>query len=122
MNAVLNLVMTAGQKRHEGMYAARVRIFDVEIPCVVTGQLKDFVLVEGGKSVANMIETISFRKVELDAAQESAGTDYTPAKGVFIALKPASAENFIQLKLDAGGLDASGFNWRFMALDIDAGV
>ena len=117
MNAVLQLIMTAGQQTHEQLYGARMRIFDVEIPCCATGLLKDFVLVEGGKSVANMVESLSFRKDELDAAQASAGTDRTPAKETFIALKPANADDFIPLKLAAGGLDASGLNYRFSALD-----
>ena len=121
MNSLLNIVTTAGQKTHEDLFEARLQIFGVEIPCAVGSLLKDFVLVEGGKSIRNMVDSLTFRKRVLEAAQSGGPptNTFVPAKGVFIGLQTPGGTSFIPLKLDAGGLDASGEIYAFIALDRD---
>jgi hypothetical protein len=121
MNALLQHVTTAGARVHEEQYGARLQLLNVEIPCSVSGLLKNFTLVEGGRSVRNMVESLVFRKDALLAAQADGNQPITtvPAKGVFVSLLPASETEFIPLKLDAGGLDASGLIYQFVAFDRD---
>jgi len=121
MNSLMQAVTTAGQKTHEDLFEARLLIFGVEIPCAVGSLLKDFVLVEGGKSIRNMVDSLTFRKSVLEAAQAGGPptNNFVPAKGVFIGLLTPGATAFLPLKLDAGGLDASGETYQFVALDRD---
>jgi len=79
------------------------------------------VLVEGGKSIRNMVDSLTFRKSVLEEAQSGGppAIALTPAKGVLISLLPANATDWLPLKLDAGGLDASGQIFQFVALDRD---
>lgn len=115
------MVATAGQSTHEDVFGARLQIFGVEIPCAVGGLLKDFVLVEGGKSIRNMVDSLTFRKSVLEAAQAGGPppNNAAPSKGAFISLFPANATAWMPLKLDAGGLDASGQIYAFVAFDRD---
>jgi len=121
MNSLMQAVTTAGQSVHEDVFGARLKIFGTEIPCAVGGLLKDFVLVEGGKSIRNMVDSLTFRKSVLEEAQSGGppAIALTPAKGVLIFLLPANATDWLPLKLDAGGLDASGQIFQFVAFDRD---
>ena len=121
MNSLLQSITTAGQSVHEDMFGARLQIFGVEIPCAVGGLLKDFVLVEGGKSIRNMADSLTFRKRALEEAQAGGPppNSAVPSKGAVISLLPANATAWLPLKLDAGGLDASGEIFQFVAFDRD---
>jgi hypothetical protein len=118
MNFIDNLRATAGQKFHEQMYGAQLRIFGKELPCATSGIINDFALMEGGKSLKNFVEQITFRAEALSAAV--AGTEaasYTPAKEVQISLLLANATAWVDLKLGMGGLLADGLTYKFMAYD-----
>ena len=120
MNPLVKTVMAAGQRAHEQLYGSRLQIFGVEVPCNVTGLMKDFTLVEGGQSVHNMIETLSFRVEELQDAQDAAQLNrLVPGKENFIAVLPSNSTEWLLLKLGSGGLDASGLIYRFSCFDRD---
>lgn len=112
MNALLKSAASAGQKVHEELFGARLKILNVEIPCTVSGHEKDFML-EAGRSLRNFIPSLTFRLDAFPTAPDQTQID----KALHIEVQLPDAASFLQLKLGAGGLLADGNTFRFIAYD-----
>ena len=101
---------TAGQRRHEELFGAILRIFNRDIPCSHAPVRDDFVLGPGGLSPALTVKSITFRRELIGNA--------VPAKGTVVTLTTANKQRY-DLKLWSGGILADGEIYDFMAVAAD---
>ena len=112
MNALQQIVFTAGQKVHESLFGAMLTIpcFNVTVPCTHSRIMKDFDLVPGGQSPKSFIETINFRRELLTDGD-------VPSKGVKCSLDMGNDVPILALQFWNGGLKPDGLTYDFMAVD-----
>lgn len=112
MNALQQIVFTAGQKVHESLFGAQLTIagFGVTIPCTHSRVMTDFDLVPGGLSPKTFIETLCFRRDELPDGN-------VPAKGIKCSLDMGNGVPALALQFWSGGLKPCGYTYEFMCVD-----
>jgi hypothetical protein len=110
LNALQEIIFTAGQRVHERLYGAQMKFGGKTFPCDSTNVVKDFVLEAGGKSPKTFISTVSFLVENLPA-------NTIPVKGLKFQLQLNSGADWINLQFWHGGLLPENLTYEFMAVD-----
>jgi len=110
--------MTAGQRKHEAFFGAKMGIFQADtdinpltdpIPCCHTNIREDMFQTGAGIQMATMVDAITFR------ADQCGGN--IPTKTTPFTLYPANGALPVDLQLWDGGLLPDGLTYQFKAVD-----
>lgn len=111
MNAINQIIFTAGQKLHEQLYGAVITIHGNDIPCTSSRVINDWILMNG-RSPKSFVESISFRKDQIPEDKIAA-----TIKGLKFTLKLTPESAPMALMLYEGGLKPDGLTYDFHAVD-----